>query len=129
LTSQVDLSWANRREEKEPGSMSALTPLADLLGMPVPAWIVVLGLAGLYAIQHVTVARRVERHVRMLSHLDRWANSVESRLDELGQGLPLPRAVGEGYQAARRQRRGDVRSLSNEQFRALIARLVGARAA
>ena len=76
--------------------MSALTPLADLLGMPVPAWIVVLGLAGLYAIQHVTVARRVERHVRMLSHLDRWANSVESRLDELGQGLPLPRAVGEG---------------------------------
>ena len=109
--------------------MSALTPLADLLGMPVPAWIVVLGLAGLYAIQHVTGARRVERHVRMLSHLDRWANSVESRLDELGQGLPLPRAVGEGYQAARRQRSGDVRSLSNEQFRALIARLVGARAA
>lgn len=109
--------------------MSALTPLADLLAMPVPAWIVVLAIAGFYAIQHVTVARRIERHARMLSHLDRWANSVESRLDEVGQGLPLPRAGGEAVHASRRQRRKDFRSLSNAQFQALIARLVGARAA
>ena len=109
--------------------MSALTPLVELLGMPVPAWITVLAIAGLYAIQHVTMTRRIDRHSRILSHLDRWANSVESRLDDLGQGLPQPRAGGEANLASRRQRRRDFSSLSNAQFQALLARLIGARAA
>jgi hypothetical protein len=109
--------------------MFVVTSLADLLAMPVPAWIFFVALGGLYAIQHITLTRRVHSHARILSHQDRWANSVEMRLDEVGQAMghaPLARRIPS--EPAQRTNK-DFRSLSNEQVRALIGRLVGARAA
>ncbi len=108
---------------------SAFTSLANLLAMPVPAWIVFIAIIGLYAVQHATVTRRVESHARILTHLDRWANSVEVRLDEVGQALghaPLARRV---QPPAARHAQRDFGSLTNEQVKALIGRLVGTRAA
>jgi hypothetical protein len=112
--------------------MSPLTALSDVLTMPVPAWIALVAIGGLYAVQHLTVARRIDSHARILGHLDRWANSVELRLEELGQGMDslpaAPRRAGRPPVSARKHR-ADFGNLSNEQVRALISRLIGTRAA
>jgi hypothetical protein len=116
--------------------MSAVTSLASLLVMPVPAWIVVLAVAGLYAIQHVMVVRRLNSHARSLGHMDRWADSVEARLEDvslaLGHEEPPPVYRDRRVPAAandRARRPLDIRSMSDRQVRALLGRLVGEHAA
>lgn len=109
--------------------MSAVLSLVHVMTMPVPAWIVFVAIIGIYAVLHVTITRRVESHARVLSHMDRWANSVEVRLDVVGQALghaPAPRRTAE---RPTRQPRKDERGLTNEQVTALIQRIVGTRAA
>jgi hypothetical protein len=97
--------------------------------MPVPAWIVFVAIVGLYAVQHVTVARRVDSHARILAHMDRWANSVEVRLDVVGQALGHAPAQRHEPSPKQRQNPKEFRNLSNDQVRALISRIVGTRAA
>lgn len=119
--------------------MSAVTSLASLLAMPVPAWIAVFAIAGLYAVQHVTVVRRLNSHARSLGHMDRWANSVEARLEDLAieTGLetapPPPPVRNRKLPAAandrQRQPPVDIRTMSDRQVRALLSRLVGEKAA
>jgi hypothetical protein len=116
--------------------MSAVTSLASLLAMPVPAWIVVFAVAGLYIVQHVTLARRLDSHARSFGHMDRWADSVESRLDDLalefGQDpsdMPCRRRSLPPAANDRHRRPADIRNLSDRQVRALLTRLVGDRAA
>ena len=118
--------------------MSAVTSLASLLAMPVPAWIALIGIAGLYAVQHVTVVRRLNSHSRSIGHMDRWANIVEARLEDLAieTGLdtapppPPPRPSRLPAPANDRQRQPvDIRNMSDRQVRALLTRLVGERAA
>lgn len=118
--------------------MSAVTSLASLLAFPVPAWILLTAIAGLYAVLHVTVVRRINSHARSLGHMDRWADTVETRLEELAletglEAAPPPPPV--------RQRRlpppandrfrqpVNIRDMSDRQVRALLSRLVGERAA
>ena len=118
--------------------MSAVTSLSSLLAMPVPAWIVLMAIAGFYAVQHLTVVRRLQSHARSIGHMDRWANTVEARLEDL--------AIETGFETAPppppfKQRRlpapandrprhpVDIRSMSDRQVRALLTRLVGERAA
>ena len=112
--------------------MSLIASLTELMTMPVPGWVALLAIAGLYIVQQVTVARRIDSHARILGHLDRWANSVEARLEALGQGMeqaPPPARRQARPQPARRERPSDPRSLSPDQVRDLISRLVGERAA
>lgn len=112
--------------------MSAVTSLVHVMTMPVPAWIVFVAIIGLYVVQHVTITRRVESHARSLGHLDRWANSVETRLDVVGQALghaPAPRRPAARPAAAANRPRKDPRGMTGEQVTALIERIVGTRAA
>lgn len=116
--------------------MSAVTSFASLLMMPVPAWIVVFSVVGLYVIQYLSVVRRLESHGRSLGHMDRWANSVESRLERLslafGDETPPP-VYRDRHPAAPandlRRRPVDIRTMSDRQVRALLSRLVDERAA
>ena len=112
--------------------MSLITSLAEFMTMPVPAWVALLAIAGLYTVQQVTVARRINSHARILGHMDRWANSVEARLEALGQGME--QAPSPARRPARPQPKGherpiNSRSLSPDQVRDLISRLVDTRAA
>jgi hypothetical protein len=119
--------------------MSAVTSLASLLAIPVPAWIVLLAIAGLYAVLHVTVVRRLNSHSRSIGHIDRWANTVEARLEDLAieTGLetapPPPPPVKHRKLPApandRPRQPVDIRNMSDRQVRALLTRLVGERAA
>ena len=109
--------------------MSAVTSLVDMMAMPVPVWIVFAAIIGFYAVQHVTVTRRVQSHARILSHLDRWANSVEVRLDVVGQELGHAPAPRRDASATVRRKPKNGHGLSNDQVQELISRLVGARAA
>jgi hypothetical protein len=112
--------------------MSLITSLAELMTMPVPAWVALLAIAGLYTVQQVTVARRIDSHARILGHMDRWANSVEARLEALGQGMeqaPPPARRPARPQPKGRERPTSSRSLSPDQVRDLISRLVDTRAA
>lgn len=108
--------------------MSAFTSLANLMLVPVPAWIALVAIAGLYAVQQVTLARRLDSHARSLGHMDRWANSVEARLEQLGQGMDAGATAPVHDRRQRQERPVDLRSLSDQQLRALLVRLVGARA-
>ncbi len=124
--------------------MSAVTSLASLLAMPVPAWIALIAMAGLYAVQHVTVVRRLNSHSRSIGHMDRWANTVEARLEDLAieTGLdtappppPPPAAKPAKHRRLpvaandRPKHPVDIRNMSDRQVRALLTRLVGERAA
>ena len=107
--------------------MSVIIAVVSLFAMPVPAWIVLFAIVGLYVVQYATVTRRVESHARTLGHLDRWANSVEARLDVVGEALghaPAQRPA----KSANRPRK-EQRSMTSEQVSALIERIVGSRAA
>lgn len=122
--------------------MSAVTSLSSLLAMPVPAWIVLMAIAGFYAVQHLTVVRRLQSHARSIGHMDRWANTVEARLEDLA----IETGFETGFEVAPppppfKQRRlpapandrprhpVDIRNMSDRQVRALLTRLVGERAA
>jgi hypothetical protein len=117
--------------------MSAVTSLASLLAIPVPAWIVFLAIAGLYAVLHVTVVRRLNSHARSLGHMDRWADTVESRLEDLALETGIETAPPPPVKQRRlpppandRHRQPvDIRNMSDRQVRALLSRLVGERAA
>ena len=118
--------------------MSAVTSLASLLAMPVPAWIALIAMAGLYAVQQMTVVRRLNSHSRSIGHMDRWANTVEARLEDLAieTGLdtaPPPQPVKQRKLPApandRPRQPVDIRNMSDRQVRALLTRLVGERAA
>jgi hypothetical protein len=117
--------------------MSEVMSLASLLAMPVPAWIVFAAIAGLYAVQHLTVVRRLNSHSRSLGHMDRWADTVECRLEDLAldTGLdtappPHPRNRRLPVPANDRHKHTvDIRNMSNRQVRALLSRLVGEHAA
>jgi hypothetical protein len=120
--------------------MSAVTSLASLLAMPVPAWIALLAIAGLYAVQHMTVVRRLNSHARSLGHMDRWADSVEARLEDLALATGLETAPPPPPPVAKQRRLPppandrhrppvDIRNMSDRQVRALLSRLVGERAA
>jgi hypothetical protein len=120
--------------------MSSVMSLASLLAMPVPAWIIFLAIAGLYAIQHLSVVRRLNSHARSLGHMDRWADSVEARLEELAvetglETAPPPpppvkhRRLPVPANDRPKQQPVDIRNMSDRQVRALLSRLVGERAA
>lgn len=112
--------------------MSLIASLTELMTMPVPAWVALLAIAGLYIVQQVTVARRIDSHARILGHLDRWANSVEARLEALGQGMeqaPPPARRPARPKPSAAARPFDSRSLSPDQLRDVISRLVDTRAA
>jgi hypothetical protein len=118
--------------------MSAVTSLVSLLAMPVPAWIALIAIAGLYAVNHVTLVRRLNSHARSLGHMDRWADSVEARLEELAietglETAPPPPPVKHRKLPApandRPRQPVDIRTMSDRQVRALLSRLVGERAA
>ena len=122
--------------------MSAIAALASLLAMPVPAWIAFAAIAGLYAVQHVTVVRRLDSHARSLGHMDRWANLVEARLEDLaletGLAPPPPPPPPSPSKAQRRlpppaherrPRPASIGNMSDRQVRDLLSRLVGERAA
>ena len=119
--------------------MSPVMSLASLLAMPVPAWIVIAAIAGLYAVQHLTVVRRLNIHARSLGHMDRWADSVECRLEDIAleTGLdfapPPPPPVKHRRLPVpandRHKQTVDIRNMSDRQVRALLSRLVGERAA
>jgi hypothetical protein len=117
--------------------MSAVTSLASLLAIPVPAWIVLLAVAGLYAVLHVTVVRRLNSHARSLGYMDRWADTVEARLEDLAHETGIETAPPPPVKQRRlpppandRHRHpADIRDMSDRQVRALLSRLVGERAA
>jgi hypothetical protein len=118
--------------------MSAVTSLASLLAIPVPAWIVLLAIAGLYAVLHVTVVRRLNSHARSLGYMDRWADTVEARLEDLAletgiDTAPPPPPVRQRRLPPpandRHRQPVDIRDMSDRQVRALLSRLVGERAA
>jgi hypothetical protein len=120
--------------------MSAITSLASLLAMPVPAWLALAALAVFFAVQQVSVVRRLDSHARSLGHMDRWADSVEARLEDLAleTGLespppppPLPKASRRATAAVNGRPRhpAGIRGMSDRQVRALLTRLVGERTA
>jgi hypothetical protein len=102
--------------------MSVIIAAVSLFAMPVPAWIVLVAIVGLYVVQYVTITRRVESHARCLGHLDRWANSVEARLDVVGQALG--HAPGERLAKPANRPRKDKRSMTSDQVTALLERIV-----
>ena len=119
--------------------MSAVTSLASLLAMPVPAWIALIAMAGLYGVLHATVVRRLNSHSRSIGHMDRWANTVEARLEDLAietglETAPPPRPPVKHRKLPapandRPRQPVDIRNMSDRQVRALLTRLVGERAA
>ena len=116
--------------------MSDLDVFIKLVTAPVPAWCAGLAILALLLVQQITVVRRMRSHGRSFGHTDRWALTVEGRLDELEQRMRFttpatPSArhadtapANDGY-----ERNVSFRDLSDRQVSALIDRLVRARAA
>jgi hypothetical protein len=129
--------------------MSVITSLASLLAMPIPLWLMAFIIGGLYLAHRFTLERRLESYARSLSHMDRWADSVEMRLEEMGfesrrapiATRPAPPRLDRRLltpandrrvppQANERRRKSDdLRELSDSEVTALISRLVRDRAA
>ena len=137
--------------ERGLGFMSAISFLASLLVMPMPAWFMVFIIGGLYLAHHITVGRRLDSYARSLGHLDRWADSVEARLEDMGYedrrapiaARPAPQPPRLDRQiltpandrrmvpqfSDRRRKSNDMRELSDSEVTALISRLIRDRAA
>lgn len=129
--------------------MSAIAFLGSLLAMPIPAWLMAFIIGGLYLVHHVTVGRRLESYARSLSHMDRWADSVEMRLEDMGYedrrtpvaARPAPPRLDRRMLTPandrrippqvndRRRKPADYRELSDSEVTALISRLIRDRAA
>jgi hypothetical protein len=120
--------------------MSAVTSLTQILATPIPAWLTLLAIGviavAFYAVQQISIVKRLDSHARSLGHMDRWADVVESRLEELAQGLNPWSAASRGERRPipvsandRPERPVDFRDLSDDQVRSLLIRLVGTRAA
>lgn len=120
--------------------MFSVTSLANLLATPVQAWVIILAVATVaavsYVVLRVTVVRRLDSHSRSLGHMDRWADDVESRMDDLARGLNPWSALARDQRRLNPEcasgltaRAMDSGNLSNEQVKTLISRLLGTRAA
>jgi len=110
--------------------MSAITFLASLLAMPVPVWFVLLAMLGLFAALHLTLGRRLDSHARSLGHMDRWADSVEARLDEIAperpQGLFAPPGRSAHFLTAANDAsvaEQDMRRLSDRDIKDVLSRI------
>jgi hypothetical protein len=129
--------------------MSAITILVSLLVMPIPAWLMVFIIGGLYLAHQSFVGRRLDGYARSLNHMDRWADSVEARLEEMGYedrrapvaARPAPPRFERRMMSPandrrippqvsdRRRKPADYRELSDSEVTALISRLIRDRAA
>ncbi len=113
------------------GLLFVITFLASLLSAPMPAWLMFAALLGLFAWMHVNVERRLRSHARSLGHMDRWADTVEARLEtvapERPQGLFAAPGRGAHFLTAANDAPADtppdLRALSEREMKDVLTRI------
>lgn len=110
--------------------MSVISFLASLLAAPMPAWLMLAVMLGLFAWMQASLARRLASHARSLGHMDRWADTVEARLDEIAperpQGLFAPPGRAAHFLTAANDAVSappDIRKLSDREMKDVLTRI------
>jgi hypothetical protein len=120
--------------------MSFFTSLASVLATPTPAWLMAFIIGGLYLAHHLMLGRRLQSYARSFNHMDRWADSVEMRLEDMGYDdhrtpvavRPAPPRLDRRMMTPANDRRRNhthYRELSDSEVTALISRIIRDRAA
>ncbi len=110
--------------------MSAITFLASLLAAPVPVWLAAVMMAAAAAVLHQTLTRRLDSHARSLGYMDRWADTVEARLEEIAperpKGLFAPPGRAAHFLTAANDQpepAEDIRNLSEREMKDVLTRI------